>query len=636
MADSGTYSPETIARRQKIADTLLMQAVKPREIRNPIQGLGQLGEAGLAGWEGYRSDQEEKQSRAEAVAQALQAFGGGSGQPPVGPAAAPMAAPQGMPPTPVQSASLPAPAPTSDFMPNVGSLPPGPAPAAIDASMPRGMRNNNPLNIEAGGFTQGQPGFSGSDGRFAKFDTPQAGIGAASKLLDSYAKRGLTTPAGIVGRWAPGSDGNNVPAYAQAIAAKLGIGPNDQIPPEMRPQLIAAMGQHENGRPIGDVAAALQAGGGVPPAAGGPAPAQAAQNAPAAAAGPQGAAPNNREGIIKALMNPWVPDSVRAALLSQVAGKPELKEAGTDPITGQKSYQEYDPVSHTMRPVGGAPGTAQAQAQPGMLAQGVSQIDHTLTGDTYLKQFGPEIQSAVKSYMNGDVIPTGNPRMAGIANAAKVIAQKYGQDTGQPVSDSLYAEKRKYRTELGSNMPSTAGGQAKAFNQGIEHMGALAGTLEKLDNSSGLGIPIVADAVNAVRQGTSTEQSAVADKARSIGQTLAGEVGKLFSGSAGGGVEERRMTRDRFDTVKSPAQLAAALEATLETMRGGLTALEGRRDQVLGPNNDVKFVTGDTEKKIAQIEATISRLKGEKQAPAADAAAAAAGGLPPGWTVKVH
>ncbi len=79
MADSGTYSPETIARRQKIADTLLLQSVKPREIRNPIQGLGQLGEAALAGWEGYRADTEEKAARKEAIAQALQAFGGGGG-----------------------------------------------------------------------------------------------------------------------------------------------------------------------------------------------------------------------------------------------------------------------------------------------------------------------------------------------------------------------------------------------------------------------------------------------------------------------------------------------------------------------------------------------------------------------------
>lgn len=600
MADSGSYTPETIARHQKIADALLAQSMKPREIRSPLQGVGQLGESAINGIMSGLADREEKTARKDAIAQALAAFGNGGGQPPAGPPAAPMS----------------------------GEAGPAQAPAAVDASMPRGLRNNNPLNIEAGGFTRGQPGFSGSDGRFAKFDTPENGIGAANSLLDSYGRKGLNTPAGIIGRWAPSGDGNNVPAYAQAVAAKLGIGPNDTIPPEMRPQLIAAMGQHENGRPIGDVAAALQARGGVVPQGGAvPPPTQVAQNAPAPTAG--GIDPR-KVAAITAIMNGWVPDSMKSIIAQQHFGKPELKDAGTDPITGQKSYQEYDPNTHTMKPVGGAPGTAQAQAQPGMLAQGVSQIDHTLTGDAYLKQFGPEIQSAVKAYINGDVVPTGNPRMAGIANAAKTIAQKYGQDMGIPVSDSAYAEKRKYRTELGSNSPSSAGGQAKAFSQGIEHMGALAGTLEKLDNSSGLGIPILADMNNLIRQGTSTERSAIADKARSIGQTLAGEVGKLFSGSAGGGVEERRMTRDRFDTVKSPAQLAAALEATLETMRGGLTALEGRRDQVLGPNNDVKFVTPETEKKITQIEAVIERLKGAK------GEAAPQGALPPGWTVKVH
>ncbi|MEK6878391.1 MAG: hypothetical protein AABY22_02220, partial [Nanoarchaeota archaeon] len=31
---------------------------------------------------------------------------------------------------------------------------------ASDGSLPRGYRNNNPLNIEAGSFTQGQPGFA--------------------------------------------------------------------------------------------------------------------------------------------------------------------------------------------------------------------------------------------------------------------------------------------------------------------------------------------------------------------------------------------------------------------------------------------------------------------------------------------
>jgi hypothetical protein len=37
------------------------------------------------------------------------------------------------------------------------------------SSAPRGIRNNNPLNLETSSFTQHQPGFTGSDGRFGQF-----------------------------------------------------------------------------------------------------------------------------------------------------------------------------------------------------------------------------------------------------------------------------------------------------------------------------------------------------------------------------------------------------------------------------------------------------------------------------------
>jgi len=125
-------------------------------------------------------------------------------------------------------------------------------------NVPRGLRNNNPLNIEAGSFTQGQPRFVGSDGRFAKFEAPEQGIAAANKLLDSYQVKGLNTPAAIIGRWAPQGE-NNSAAYASTVAKKLGIGPNDPITPEMRPALIAAMSEVENGKPsaIPQIATAL-------------------------------------------------------------------------------------------------------------------------------------------------------------------------------------------------------------------------------------------------------------------------------------------------------------------------------------------------------------------------------------------
>lgn len=126
---------------------------------------------------------------------------------------------------------------------------PGPMSSA-GGQEPRGVRNNNPGNIEAGAFTQGIPGYQGSDGRFAKFETPEQGILAADRLLQSYANRGLNTVAGIVNRWAPPSE-NDTGAYAAQVAREIGVDPNQPIDmqnPEIRQRIIAAKIRVENGK----------------------------------------------------------------------------------------------------------------------------------------------------------------------------------------------------------------------------------------------------------------------------------------------------------------------------------------------------------------------------------------------------
>jgi hypothetical protein len=317
----------------------------------------------------------------------------------------------------------------------------------------------------------------------------------------------------------------------------------------------------------------------------------------------------------KAMIAVQNPEAAKTILPELFTNKTELKMV-KDALGAEHPYS-WNPREQTLKPVG-PNGEGSTSGVPGgsvsLLAPGVTQFNPSLSGDEYLKQFGPEVQAAVKAYINGDVMPSGNPRTQAIATKAKEIAQKYGQDMGIPVSDALFSEKRKYRTELGSSTANSAGGQAKAFNQGISHLTALADNLEKLDNSNGLGIPAVAGVVNSARQATSISQSAISDEAKSIGQTVAGEVGKLFSGSAGGGVHERELTRERFDTVKSKPQLAAALRATLETMDGGLKALEQRRDAVLGPNSNVELVNQETKANIAKIQAAIDRLEGKSSA----------------------
>lgn len=117
-------------------------------------------------------------------------------------------------------------------------------------SEPRGLRNNNPGNIEGGRFAATVQGFQGSDGRFAQYATPEQGIQAADKLLTSYAGRGLNTVAGIVNRWAPPTE-NNTGAYVAQVAKELGVDPNqplDMARPEVRQRLIAAKIRVENGK----------------------------------------------------------------------------------------------------------------------------------------------------------------------------------------------------------------------------------------------------------------------------------------------------------------------------------------------------------------------------------------------------
>lgn len=123
----------------------------------------------------------------------------------------------------------------------------GGQPPADGGRQPRGLRNNNPGNIEDGAFARSLPGYAGSDGRFARFNSMEDGVAAGARLLDSYASRGVVTPAQIINRWAPPSDNNPTQAYAQYVAQRLGIDVNDPVPAERRGEAFQAINEFENG-----------------------------------------------------------------------------------------------------------------------------------------------------------------------------------------------------------------------------------------------------------------------------------------------------------------------------------------------------------------------------------------------------
>lgn len=101
------------------------------------------------------------------------------------------------------------------------------------AGTTRGVRNNNPGNIDyhASNAWQGQLGIEVGvpKPRFARFDTPENGIRALGKLLQTYqTKYGLNTVESIIARWAPSNE-NDTQAYIDAISKRLGVSGDQKL-----------------------------------------------------------------------------------------------------------------------------------------------------------------------------------------------------------------------------------------------------------------------------------------------------------------------------------------------------------------------------------------------------------------------
>jgi len=114
-----------------------------------------------------------------------------------------------------------------------------------DSLMPRGIRNNNPGNIEDNGIDW--RGHRGSDGRFIIFDKPEHGIRAIARILNTYqTKYGINTVEGIISRWAPPHE-NNTDAYIAHAEKVLKVSRLEPIGREHYEKLIRVIIQHENG-----------------------------------------------------------------------------------------------------------------------------------------------------------------------------------------------------------------------------------------------------------------------------------------------------------------------------------------------------------------------------------------------------
>lgn len=120
-----------------------------------------------------------------------------------------------------------------------------------NTSLPRGYRNNNPLNIRknAANAWKGKV-VPGSDSAFEQFISMPYGYRAALYLIRKYIGQGNNTIRKIVGKWAPPSE-NNTSSYITNVSRRSGIGADtvlDKNNMEALCKIAYAMAWSENGQ----------------------------------------------------------------------------------------------------------------------------------------------------------------------------------------------------------------------------------------------------------------------------------------------------------------------------------------------------------------------------------------------------
>ena len=118
--------------------------------------------------------------------------------------------------------------------------------------IPRGVRNNNPLNIRYVERNKWKGRVARkSDKDFEEFKSMKYGYRAAFILLHHYMNLyNLHTILDIVSRWAPQADGNNTIAYANTVSQKTGIPIQQEVTfTDWRAmvRIVRAMSEVENG-----------------------------------------------------------------------------------------------------------------------------------------------------------------------------------------------------------------------------------------------------------------------------------------------------------------------------------------------------------------------------------------------------
>ncbi|MFT8334720.1 MAG: structural protein [Acetobacter orientalis] len=117
------------------------------------------------------------------------------------------------------------------------------------STLPRGLRNNNPGNLNFAHQLGAVIETGVSNPRFARFPTMDDGVKALCHQLVLYFGRGINTVAKIVGQWAPPQE-NITSAYIAYVSQQMNVQPNTPLCciAENLANLALAISHLENGQ----------------------------------------------------------------------------------------------------------------------------------------------------------------------------------------------------------------------------------------------------------------------------------------------------------------------------------------------------------------------------------------------------
>jgi hypothetical protein len=326
----------------------------------------------------------------------------------------------------------------------------------------------------------------------------------------------------------------------------------------------------------------------------------------------------------QALLNAGVPhrQAVAAALnrdvLKTISGayfdtKPSFTQIGED-MYGNKQFGFVHPATGKVVPIGG--GTPEAGGAPAV-GLPIGGINHSLKGEDYLAQFPPEMQDAIKNYIEGKSLPTGNPR-SNFAHTIKMSAQKYGEDIGMPVNDVTFMNRRKMRTDLSSSLPKSMGGVISNGKGAFSHLADLSDEFVTLTNARGRDALFAGDIGSAANSASNviapSSVTKVADNALKYGR----EAAKFYAATGGGAGERMHALKITAARTSTANEQAAFLETEKKMMIERLQQKEAQIRDTLGQAylDQNPVMTKELQHTVTKIDTNIARLRQQTPKPA--------------------